>query len=444
MKKNKEFEKEIEKCLLDFSNIKSKNINKEKFKLLCNRIYELIKEEIIEYGDSELYYKIDSMDFDKTFLNDLVKKELLELNDKGIKSNPIIMNIKDNNYFKIIIIKLILKEKGLYNHLDIINERFNDAKNNSYKFDLIDSELDSTQKELSETRKVLDSCKDKFKNKLISLITLISIILGGGVATNSFAKKYSEGNLYLKDCKYFPNIGPNRECIEEYYDNTKGPRKIMESYIRFCGPWIKSGNKVFRNVLEYNISKLNLSRSKYYNRKYFESIGLEPQKIIDKKPLNKIYKSDLYSGETIEFLDVYYKYKGKTIIDKNYNAITIAGYILILLLIITHIEGDVLIETEITGVYDSLLFKVLKEYMEAKKNNNNLSLDFQKNIKSLIEYIQSNEYLNNELKQLYEENKYLLDDRDELDSRLEEEVEKMKNKILHQKQLLKKYESNMI
>ena len=44
MKKNKEFEKEIEKCLLDFSNIKSKNINKEKFKLLCNRIYELIKE----------------------------------------------------------------------------------------------------------------------------------------------------------------------------------------------------------------------------------------------------------------------------------------------------------------------------------------------------------------------------------------------------------------
>lgn len=163
-----------------------------------------------------------------------------------------------------------------------------------------------------------------------------------------------------------------------------------------------------RKYIEYDVSYQEFDSLKEYYEYGIDNYGVGGQVKTAKQDDVSTYK-DKYT----EVISTTYEYTGKEFVKDDYIGIMIGFYMVYTLLIM-------LIGTNLFEFDDSIYWfkKSLREYNDDKKNYKELCIKLKKIIDELMLEVNKKEELKNRFNQLYEQNKYLLDNPEELMKRV--------------------------
>ena len=432
----------IESDTLDYDN--EKHIVESVYKVA----YDLIKLELTMTGDSKIYRYTKSKEINISYFNTLIKKDIniiiesnkmpdklmekvLELSKKGI----------DSDYYDLSLITRILICNNSFDYKKVINDNVNKVANgiasSNKQIDDMTRELASCDTLLKEKENNTKKTKSIIRRRIISLTTTLSIIVSGGVVANRIAKKNATHDVYTK----------NTEIYTSFDDKTTASHTEEFSYyfppddytvIREYPPYYGDTEDTY---LVYDVSHVDFGTAKEYY-----DYGVDNFKIVPKEKSDKKHKFILDDGYT-EVEKVHYDYLGKQVNKSEYSLNMVLEYTIYILLLCVAELFYVFADCSIIVFSDiSKLLKLLKELNNNKKEYNDKYRELVHIVNSITLEINNNETLRTRFNELYEENKDLLNESDELikiienisDSQLLDDVKKSIENIRYTKKLIYK------
>ena len=407
----RELEKCISKIIATLKGInKSRTIDYDNEKHIVEKIYEtaynVIKLEIVMTGDSQLYQFVKNEDTNISYFNNLIIRDIetIDLQDdtnKNIKTkmyelgqNGVYSNYLDLEFIKLILLSngnLDIKKAITDNLGNICDELQDNIKNVKARF----SDIVKKNNTVDVKNGILVDKIKKAKKRIVSAILTVALVATGGVGISKWAKKISNEGGYVKYTEIMTSDGAkydnkDSESVTEYKDATVTV-KVSQ----------KEGDEY--KYQEYDISNVEANGISGYYNYAMDNYGVENGSLevkmdsyILKKPLDEtvIMLYGIYII-LIALLDVLSCNMGPFSQDYHNIDLFLHDYIKIKRMIYDH--------------------KVIKEYKqelaEETKELNDL-------YDEMTGYINKDTVLRDRFNTLYEENKFLLDNPEDLYQRI--------------------------
>ncbi len=410
-------------------------------------IYNVIKLEYLIVGKSDIYQFIIDNPINLYFFNKCIKKELESIDLKDSECKKIADKVYtiesqglDVSYFDKELIKLMLVYKNS-DYQEKIKERINYLIDEiSVQEEWMGSELVSITTLLTEKEMDGKRMPPYIKNALIRILSLVlgtSLFLGGGFTIFNLLRKSAISPVFNKDSRVYSELTDSWSTSSEeiYTYNREMPDE--ERLVLVYSPWYedKEEREKVRSVRTYDLSDITLD-SVY---EYLEYDLYRAEFVSEAKYEYDSEDSDKYTSEFKEVIENKYidlekeeqtgGYIGAAIVfELLYLLISLIIYILT-----TRFETNNLsVDEAITDLqYD---FRMIRDNISVKKR---IDIEVKKKLKKILDMIYENHELKMEFERLFEENKFLLNDPDELMEKINKiEMEKVKGKV---RTLSKKY-----
>ena len=391
--------------------------------------YRIIKLEIITMGSSQLYEYIKKDDVDTYFLDNCIRKEIEAINLKDEKNKKIkektyelSRNGLDANYFDIELIKLLIcnsndidLKENIIKELNSLKKELNDLVR-TYNNVLVDYNICLSK----EKRTLIDLqiWRERILIRLISTIVSLGVIVGGGFGINYLVKKLSTNQVYPKTTTTYSD--ENGKDILKGYSLVESDEED-KTYIKVYGELIDKTDADFRDVYIYDVSDIYLDNIEDY-------LDLDYSNLDYDKDTVRINQGD-YSNQN-GYVEVI-----QTTIDRNkeesylqkgvYQLNSILSYISYILLIVIF-ENIVYIASRgegYLGIFTNmhqLLKYNMGEYNKYKVKHRKELQEFKRYLNSMLEELSKYEELKLRFNELYDQNKYLLDNPEKLLNKIDE------------------------
>ena len=453
--KVKSYADEIIKSLksIKFSNTLHYSDEKRIVERIYEIAYKIIKLEVITYGMSQIYEYIKCDDTDIYFIDKCIRKEIddLDLNaKKNIRIKEKIYEISrkglEANYFDIELIKLLISNNCIVNFKENVIKELNSLKENiNYSEKSSKFLLERKEKLIKKIAKIRNDIKYN-KKVIIARILFPIIYLGitigacfgiGKVGKNSCTKQAYPKTITTYSDEY------GKEVQEEY--SFVKDKEQDKNYIRVYGDWY---DKLFiknnRDIYTYDVSKTNLDNIEDYLYLNYEGLPF------DKETITTEDTTELLQNGYVEVEQISInRDKIELILDKE-------EYFCFLAVFYTIIIGSTLI-TEVMdfdknsdkylGIYQCLYQLIKYNIVDYKKNKNyfkEMLKEYKETLNKLLNEINKYEELRVRFDELYNENKYLLDNPEKLFNKIDSlpkelSKEEIKGKLKSLKRSLKRY-----
>ena len=448
----KSYANEIIKSLeaIKFSNTIHYSDEKRIVEKIYDVAYKIIELEIITFGSSQVYEYVKNYDIDTYFLDRCIRREIesLNLNDeKNKKIKEKIYEISrsglDTNYFDIELIKLLICNSNDIDLKDNIIKELNSLKREINSIVVsYNRTLSSSKYSLNEYKRLSNEVKKERKKifgRIVSSVVSLSIIVGGAFGIHHFVKKGCTKPAYPKTTTTYS---------DEYGKDTKYSYSFVEdkeqekTYIRVYSDWHKkflSGTVM--NIDTYDVSKTELSNIEDYLELNYEGLDF------DRDTVTLGNDDDLAKKGYVEVEQILInRDKTDPVLDKDIYIFLILMIYTMYIAIISAIECFLYKKdksSRIVGItYNlyQLLKNDIKNYKENKSYCKKQSQIYKKNLNSLLEEMNKYEELRTRFDELYNQNKYLLDNPEELLSKIDSLSQELnKEEIKGKLKSLKRY-----
>lgn len=387
--------------------VKSPTIDYDNEKYIVEKIYEtsynVIKLELLHMGESQLFLFAKSEDinisyFNKLILKDIEKIDLKEEKNKRLKTKLYELGQKGiySNYLDLDLIKLILLSDGDYNLKETLINRIN-----ALAVEIIDettkigdscSTLEIALERKKDALKEVKEISKQFRKKIVSLILSVSILSGGAYGIAKLSKRLEEKTDYDKRVQIYSSEGGIRSYKEEKVLGCDAkPNDTV--VLRIYGSEGTDNNYHYQ---VYDISNIEYNDMADYYKYVSDNYDIDGARI-------EIEKTDYYRGmdDTAYMMLMYFFYIFFIVLFELGSASPYRedyswfGYI--------RIKNIIKKKHEVNYKKDSLKARV--DDLEGLANE-------------IINKINHNEELRKRFNELYQENKYLLDNPEELIKRV--------------------------
>lgn len=451
-KTREEIEKYVTQMIYNLKRlVRSDTINYEKEKYIVEKVYDtaynVIKLELVMTGDSQLYHYAKEEDVNVSFFNRLVLKELerLNLNDEKyslIKSRmyKLDSNGIDSNYFDLELIKLLLVYGDNVDLMNIVEEKFSELRKciESSDKDVFDGVQYVKYKETSVRQKYDDvvRARKRARKKFISMILAYTIMITSNIGVVRTGKKNNMVDSYIQHMETYSSLdGDTKYGFKEVSGNDLNVEDYV--YVRWYHPWKYNEQGVMeREYSEYNVSHIDLDTSYDYYIYGVDNYDVDPIEKIE------VYDGDislnenvLYKGNHIEVEKGRFEDNGE-VLDYYEYVDWLTPWIVSFFTCLMMYYGMRHAVSENVFFITGYLSKI-KELISKKRILKKDILELHDAVNILMKQINSCEEYRNKYRELYEENKFLLDNPDEL-YRMINDIEKL-DKIEDAKNLVRKY-----
>jgi len=407
--------------------VKSDTMDYDNEKHIVEMVYEvaykLIKLELMMTGNSKLYAYIKREDINISYFNIIIKKELGNL-EKTSKDNTFLreklLRIRKNginsDYFDLDLIKALLVYDGNNSFRDTINQNMEELVD---KINKNAKEIDTITKKANDDKSNRKWYHDHMKEdkkgvfiRFISFLTATSIIAGAGFGVQRLSKKLATGDKYLKTTEIYSTITD---------DTTTETREVFFGYtpsddvnVRVYGPYISNYRREYQ---DYDVSHLDFDSAREYYEYGVDNYGVVPEEVVlDNRSVIPDYQNS-YTEVTKET----YEYQGVGFNEEGYTFGLWLGYILYIVVLLV-IESAVCTMEDYTIILGTIvnLIDEIKALLEDKEKYKKYSNELIEKTNKLMKLINQNEVLRNEFNRLYEANRYLLDNPEELYKKIDE------------------------
>ena len=372
--------------------------------------YKLIKIEILTKNDSTLYNTIISEGIDTAYFNELVKEDIKKIeSDDGVIKARLYQIKKEGlncNYFDIKLIRGIVRninhekfKKGVVKELEAIVSSINDTNDK-----IVRKAKDKAIEEdnLNDFMEDHQMYKGKLRKRIASLVLAVTLIFGGGAAVHKVATKVNNPKEYSKSVETYTTLNDEtNSSSSKVYKSFSTPKDFVIVRVH------TSGTDDF-NEYVINGNKLKLDTAKDYYLYGDSNYGVTPTTRTD--------GGNLFTNQFdyTEVKKVNYEYLG---IVNSYDDGISAFFIYFM-----YVIALVVFETAcLAAEHRTLIFSFIKRILNALKDVNrskeelaDIAKELESIPKELEELLDKNKELRDRFNALYEENKYLLNDQEEL------------------------------
>ena len=398
--------------------IKSPTIDYDNEKHIVEKIYEtsydVIKLELLLKGESQLFLFAASEDINISYFNNLILKDnekidLKDENNKMLKTKLFELGEKGiySNYLNLELIKLILLTDKDYNLKDTLIKKINDLG-----VQIIDSttEIVNSNKTLEialerkrEVLKELNRTLKKLRKRIASLVLSVSLLSGGAYGIAKLSEKIEEKSYYNKHVRiYSTENGLSDYKVEKYlkYNETPDGTVIVKIYDNL------EDEKNY-HYQEYDISDIEYSNLEDYYKYVVDNYDVEDARV-------EIEKTDYYRSLN------------------RYGAAIILYMVYIFIITMADICSMSSYREDVSWLGFIKIKNIIKNMHEVNYQKDRLKVrndDLEQVVNMIMSKINQNEELRNKFNELYEQNKYLLDNPEELYNRVNDalQLEKMED-----------------
>ena len=413
--------------------VRSETIKYEEEKPIVDKLYkvsyELIKQEILLTGSSNLYNYAVKEYINVSYFSKLVKEDIANLGDtKNAILKEKLLEIKKQgigaNYFDIDLIgRIVYADKGEM----LLNG--------------VTSKLESLEKEIVEKDDILAKEKEKLGNSkvyldshlynikeqrklatknIISFILSMVVLATGAHGISKLADWLAKQNVYIETTQTYSSLN----------GKTKTETDIIRRYNASGEPAsdvkIREYVNGQRAYLEYDVSK---------NEVQFETAEEYYKYGIDKFEVEPKYKKnddlvDFTLPECVEVEKTDYEYL-RTVVDEGRIGIGILCYIVYVALMAIMSVATMYADVGIFGIALAKAFGAITDLYKDKRDAKDREKELAEEVSKILKIINEDQVLRDKYNALYEANKYLLNDPKELQKKL--------NQIPCTKEEIKKY-----
>lgn len=313
------------------------------------------------------------------------------------ENNEINQKIEKLYLNDIINIELNATLNGLENNNNIIKEKFRlGFKKSEYIKNLILN---------------IENNKKEFVNRGLYLLLSISITIGSGIGVYKVAKRIGYRDYYNKDITTYSTWKglDNNEVL--VCDSEFNEEELEKVYLNVYDSWEAIGNGYKRNIKKYDVSDYKFQNIEDYLDYSIDYYNVEYETVVEES--NSISLSSLYPKDCVEV--------EKFIIDNSevvekFDFVDFTVAISLLYCLYLFVLYGVIYFTEEQFIFGqcSELIDILKKNRRSKKITKMELKKLEKINNEIINIVNSNEILKKNFNMLYEENKFLLDNPDEL------------------------------
>lgn len=392
--------------------------------------YNLIKLELMKTGNSQLYAYIKKEEINLSYFNLIIKKELSKLDLSAEKNTFLrekLFEVRKNginsNYFDLDIIRglLINDDNNLFK--DTINENMNNiVKNieeNTKEINRLVNLVKDDEYEKNYYKKDAEWNKKNIIKRFISFLIATSIMIGGGIGLQRLVKKESIKNKYNRTIEVYSTITDDTTTESDVIYLSDEPEE--KTIVRVYDPY---KNETKRDYQYYDVSYLDFDSLKEYYEYGTDNYGVVPQDGTLKTSSDDSISD--YQNSYTEVIKSTYEYVGRELDKTEYANELVIGFIM-------YVFGLILFESLYNLVtesdYPTVIIGGIRELLEENKNLLSNKREYNKykqkitnNLNKIMELINKNDELRSEFDKLYNANKYLLDNPDELYNRIDQVV----------------------
>lgn len=391
--------------------------------------YELIKMEIILAGESQLFLYIKNEEANIAYFDELIGKDIAKV-DLNVEKNYRLKEIMYDKYrkginstlFDIDIIRqLLINDNKLQLKKTIINNitaTNNEIEQNLRKIADLESTIENIESRTIQRNKqnMRESRKEVIRG-LVSMGLALSIMIGGGIGIAKGSKKLATENAYTKREEIYSSIdGETTEKETKVFVTSKeGPQDNIK--LRAYGPY---QDEKERSYQEYDVTFKDFDSLEDYYNYGIDEYGVVPTEVTLKSKNGDVISN--YQDSYTEVIKSTYESLGKELNKSDYIFMLIVFYILytIVLAAMEFLYFSVTdYESVIIGTMSEIL-AYLPDYITEFRNNKSYNKELAEKVNQLYELVNKNDELRSRFNELYESNKYLLDDETELLNRINE------------------------
>ena len=393
--------------------------------------YETIKVEVIKTGTSIIVTNANKIE--KTLFDEFIRADLANIDLSNPKYKDITKRIFEiekqgisKSYCDSELIRLIainsenkFREVLIANIDEIVNQINTNNKDLAIKVTEIDEYLDRKKQFRKESQKVrVSSIKE-----IIAIILASTITLGGAYGTFRLARKAASGSIYSKNVTTYVEGTDYPQTTQEEV-NTMFSNIIDEVEIIEYQAWDTSSEEPTREVNKYVLYGITLD-SIYDYLKY----QLTEQSPVDTKEVTSNYELDRekYSKPFKEVNMITYEDTGKIEIDTGFCILFTVLFELLYFAIWLGIFSAYEMISGNTAFPFEELSEDLDKLKELKEEYGINNKEFKKKLKEIMDKINTNKELKKKFEKIFEENKYLLANPEELRKQINE-LESSQNK----------------
>jgi len=397
---------------------------KNELEIIYNIAYKIIKLEILTYRDSYIYDYCKNNNINVAYFNQLIEQELSKINLEDdnnhlLKERIYILKSQGliSNYFDYELIKLlcyeqnpIFKEKNIQSLISLSNKIKN---NNQTILEKIENN-NQLSEYLTKTKKNIKTKRLKNIKKIISLITSLIVTITIGINLHNQNKKQSTKNVYEKITITY-NGTEHLDRDKTIVTSKQKPKN--EINVKEYEPWqINENNETVRTVNVYDMTHTILTDlSIYPSINTDETIKESYEEKMTDETIIKNYDTPYKEVEGI-----IYNKTDKTKVDyqelltKDFFYFLILSFILNILSKINtnQTTGEIIIK-KIKNISNDII-----NLYQDKKQLPKKEKELLEKINELLILINDNEELKSEFSKIFEENKHLLYDPDNLYQRV--------------------------
>lgn len=391
--------------------------------------YNLIKLELMKTGNSQLYAYIKKEEINLSYFNLIIKKELSKLDLRDEKNTFLrekLFEVRKNginsNYFDLDIIRgLLINDNNLFK--DTINENMNNIVKN----------IEENTKKIKELVDMTRSCeyeKNYYKidaewnkkniiKRFISFLIATSIMIGGGIGLQRLVKKESIKNKYNRTIEIYSTITDDTTTESDVIYLSDEPEE--KTIVRVYDPY---KNETKRDYQYYDVSYLDFDSLKEYYEYGTDNYGVVPQDGTLKTSSDDAISD--YQNSYTEVIKSTYEYVGRELDKTEYANELVIGFLMYLLVLFVF---ERLYNAVTEPDYPTVIIGGIRELLEENKDLLSNKGEYNKyqekitnNLNKIMELINKNDELRSEFDKLYNANKYLLDNPDELYNRIDQVV----------------------
>jgi len=395
--------------------------NNKIIKDMYNTAYQIIKLELLTKFESRIYNYVKRNQLDMLFIDKCFQDELktIDLSDKRYNKLNLKMLKQANNglgqdYFDLDSIKLLLVCNGdINNNIAItLKDGIDSSDKLGKKFDVNVKNLYSLKKKLDNYKINLVRAKKKIVVNSLSVLLTLTMFAGWGLGAHKLLKKivtYDKYNKVVTTYSDLNGLNVTDECV--YIDFTQKDL-VDKRYIREYGLWKQiDDNEYEREIKVYDISDFNFDSIEDYI-----SYGVDNYKVS--------YDLETEVSENVENYSSSYIEVEKIDVDEPSKVFRVSEYCIgIVLFLCAYTIISLLVASAKNYTFIDRISD-LKDYLKGFKENKKLSVETLEEMKKIVldmqDIINKNEELKLEFNKLYEKNKFLLNDPDELFRRFEE------------------------
>ncbi len=389
--------------------------------------YKIIQLEIITLGRSQVYEYIKIYDIDTYFLDKCIRKEVESLNLKNNKNKKIKEKIYeisrdglDTSYFDIELIKLLICNSDDIDLKDNIIKELNDLKKEINNTVLLGDRTFSRYKySLDEQYRIFMLMK-KYRRKIIGRITSIivssSIVVGSFFGIHTLMKKIATSQVYPKTTvTYSDKYGKEVKDDYSYVEKEEQDKTYIHVYTDWYDDFWK-GTK--RDIYTYDVSDIELENIEdYLDLDYSElevskeTVSLKNDNDLSQKGYTEVEEISIDKSREESITSI-----------GTYLAVSLVPYVIYLCILLGTESSMLDINDKRWGIINSL-YQLLKydmgDYKEEKSKYKKELKECKKYLNNLLEKINKYENLKTRFNELYNQNKYLLDNPEELLSKID-------------------------